>query len=190
MWWTLLYSASALVPPLRGAPLQAVNAGQAVQHEFAGASGAEAYVRAKSCLEGTSFECNIEELEAAYRVLDQEVIRAECSEAQQQDIDELWRIIKMVYNGASITDALIARRASLFPAPEAYETALQCLDPTQECEVEEMASAYDELNEVRPTCSPAQLQVINQLERALSSSPQKAWAWRESEARSRLNINL
>mmetsp|Transcript_20951 Transcript_20951/g.83491 ORF Transcript_20951/g.83491 Transcript_20951/m.83491 type:complete len:254 (-) Transcript_20951:1807-2568(-) len=140
---------------------------------LAGASGAKAYEIATTCLTGhaSAEACSLETLEAAYRVLDSEVIRSECSAAQQRDVDELWRVIKLCYNGASVADAVAARGVPRFasssaarddgaPAKEtaaspdaafrgesgaeAYQRTLLCLDPHngESCDLDELEAAF------------------------------------------------
>ena len=61
-----------------------------------GSSGASAYETLKTCLEGDhspaaeAIECDLGALEEAFKILDSEVIRAECSESQLNDVSELW----------------------------------------------------------------------------------------------------
>ena len=43
-------------------------------------------------------------------------VRSECDADQEAKIDELWKIIKMMYGGASRKEAIIARRK--LPVPD------------------------------------------------------------------------
>jgi len=59
-------------------------------------------------------------------------VRSECDAAQQEKIDELWKIIKMMYGGASRTEAIIARRELPVPdtaVADAYQLCLRFLNP-------------------------------------------------------------
>lgn len=161
----------------------------------------QAFAVAKTCLTQTTESCTIADLEEAYKILDSDVLRSEWSEAQQSDIDDLWRVIKMVYNGATVPEA-IAARLDRFPGASganAYQTALLCLDPhnSEICALEDLEAAFKVLDDekIRNECSSAQMQVVDQLWRAIKLCYQgrkpaeavlQAWHRRDQPARVRL----
>ena len=67
-------------------------------------------------LESDEQYCSIEVMEDAFRALDDEMVRGECSPAHEAQIDELWRIIKLCYGGATRREAILARRDILAAA--------------------------------------------------------------------------
>jgi len=148
--------------------------------------------------------CTLEAMEATFRELDSELVRLECSEPQQDVIDDLWRLIKMMYNGSTRKEALEARIPGQIqndPAAHAYGKVLQYLNPgsveSTECILEDLESCYRVLNSdgVQENYSHAQNQVIAQLQKAIQgakggeavqASIRNAWADRETTARGRL----
>merc|ERR1712160_127920 len=74
--------------------------------------GAAAFAEALACLspETPDARCSLAIMEAAFKELDSELVRLECSLAQQDVIDDLWRLIKMLHNGATRQEAIAAKR--------------------------------------------------------------------------------
>jgi len=148
--------------------------------------------------------CSLKSMEAAFAALDSELVRLECSEAQQNVIDDLWRLIKMIYNGSTRKEALEARHPGQIQdnvAAQAYGRALLCLNPGSveftKCTLEDLEQCYHTLHSygMQQNFSPAQSQVITQLQRAVQGAKggetvqaaiRKAWADRENAARMRL----
>jgi len=168
--------------------------------------GADAFARALECLSGDSSDeqCSLEVMEKAFQELDSELVRNECSQAQQNVVDDLWRLIKMMYNGATRQEALAARCPQECPGDavsKAYNKVLQYLNPCSAqsavCSLGDLESAYEVLGaaSVREKFSCAQNQVVDQLQKAIKgtqgtesvqASISKAWKERNDTARSRL----
>lgn len=169
-----------------------------------GASDAFAQALEFLSLQTPEDRCTVEAMEAAFRALDSELVRLECSEAQQNVIDDLWRLIKMIYNGSTRQEALEARLPGQIQdntAAQAYDKVLLCLNPgsaeSTKCTLEDLESSHDVLDAhgVRENFSDAQNQVFVQLEQAIQGAKggdtmqaaiRKAWTRRENAARSRL----
>merc|ERR1712216_541811 len=169
--------------------------------------GADAFARALECLSPVSSDdrCSLQVMESTFQDLDAELVRNECNEAQQNVVDDLWRLIKMMYNGATRQEALAARRPEELPGDdvaEAYKKVLRYLNPQSPesavCSLGDLQSAYETLGaaSVREKLSRAQNQVVDQLQKAIkgtsgTDAPQasmtKAWKDRDEAARSRLN---
>ena len=54
-------------------------------------------------------------------------VRSECDAEQEAKIDELWKIIKMMYGGASRKEAIIARRKLPVPDTAVADAYSLCL---------------------------------------------------------------
>jgi hypothetical protein len=148
--------------------------------------------------------CTLEAMEATFRALDSELVRQECSEPQQDVIDDLWRLIKMIYNGSTRKEALEARLPGQIQdssAATAYSKVLQYLNPSSiesaKYTLEDLESSYRILDSggIQDNYSHAQNQVIVQLQKAIQgakagetvqASIRKAWEDRERTARTRL----
>jgi hypothetical protein len=176
--------------------------------DFIGAypsGGADAFAQALDFLSPNIPDecCPLVALEEAFRVLDSELVRCECSEAHQNVIDDLWRLIKMKYNGASRQEALAARKPDEIQdmsAAEVYGKVLHYLNPNSaecaSCSLADLELAYGILStkSLRSVFSVAQNQVIDQLEKAIQSAKggnsiqvaiEKAWSTRDNAARQR-----
>lgn len=168
--------------------------------------GADAFAHALECLSPGSADeqCSLQAMETAFQELDSELVRNECSQAQQNVVDDLWRLIKMMYNGATRQEALAARCSQEIAgnaASKAYNKVLQYLNPFSAesvvCSVGDLESAYEVLGaaSVRTEFSGAQNQVVDQLQKAIKgaqgtvsvqASILKAWTERNDAARMRL----
>lgn len=167
---------------------------------------AVAFQDAQQFLSRDSLEenCSLEKMQSTYKELDSEAIRAECSSSQQAQIDELWRLIKMMYNGATRQEALIVRQLELIECQataDAYGKTLRYLNPASaeslDCSLFDLESAYETLAaaEAQTKFSQAQNQVVDQLLKAINGvkegdsakiSIEKVWKDRDNAARSRL----
>jgi hypothetical protein len=193
-------------PRARAAPLRA---------DFWGAfpsGAANAYDKALMCLSLESDEqyCSIEVMEDAFRALDDEMVRGECSPAHEAQIDELWRIIKLCYGGATRREAILARRDILAAAgasdaaatSRAYRVVLRFLDPRtssaagcSEEALEQALAALDCEGEECLALNEGELQVLEQLRKVVGRvrsgygvqrAVEATWGERETAARSRL----
>jgi len=75
------------------------------------ASGrANAWAQASAFLSPDTPEdcCSLDAMESTFKLLDSELVRLECNDHQGNVIDDLWRLIKMTYNGATRQEALAA----------------------------------------------------------------------------------
>jgi hypothetical protein len=167
--------------------------------------GAHAFGRALEFLSPDSLEdgCSLEAMESTFRELDSELVRLECSDAQQTVIDDLWRLIKMMYNGATRQEALAARRPDRIQdhsLAQAFKKVLLYLNPSSSesatCSQSDLESHFRMLNAARAEFSGAQNQVIDQLEKAVhgvkggdsvQTAVKKAWDDRDNAARNILN---
>jgi hypothetical protein len=168
-----------------------------------GASGEFAQALEFLSIETPEDRCSLGAMEEVFRTLDSELVRLECSEAQQNVIDDLWRLIKMIYNGSTRQEALEARLPGQIQdnsVAQAYGKVLQHLNPgsveSAKCTLEDLESAYKILDghAVKENFSHAQNQVIAQLQKAIQGAKggdtvqvaiRNAWADRENAARAR-----
>jgi len=144
-------------------------------------------------------------MESTFKSLDSDLLRLECTDAQQNVIDDLWRLIKMMYNGATRQEALAARHPDKIEdslASRLYRKVLQCMNPNSsqcsECTLDELEEAHNALagyGADQLELSSAQIQVIGQLRKAIQGSKggdpvqvaiKKAWKERDDAARQRL----
>ena len=171
---------------------------------------ATAYDTALMCLSLEADECGIDVMEDAFRALDAEMVRQECSPVQAAQIDELWRVIKLMYGGASRREAILARRDFLASADEdsasrskAYRVVLSFLDPKTSASagctgeaLERALAALDCEGEACLALNEGELQVLEQLRKVVARvrgggydvqrAVEATWAEREARARSRL----
>ena len=184
----------------------AVRVGPVQASSFNGAypsGGADAFETALACLtpEGSDGDrCTIEVMESAFRVLDSEMVRAECTPEHNEKIDELWRVIKMMYGGATRLEALAARSPSKIRAPQSdeYAKALRFLNPQTrdvDCSLADLESTLQILEIMAGECNRGQIQVIEQLRKAIArvkegesvpNAIQTTWGDRDHAARARL----
>lgn len=165
--------------------------------------GADAFETALACLspdESDEDRCTIKVMEDAFRVLDSEMVRAECTPEHNEKIDELWRVIKMMYGGATRQEALAARSPSKIRVPQSdeYAKALQFLNPQTrdaDCSLADLESTLRVLEIMAGECNRGQIQVIEQLRKAIAkvkagdsipSAIQTTWGDRDLAARARL----
>ena len=127
--------ASALTPLatpriIRATRLQAAAVEAKADWNGAYPSGAaEEFDEALQCLSLDSDDesCSIAYLEDVFRKVDTEKVRSECDAEQEAKIDELWKIIKMMYGGASRKEAIIARRKLPVPDTAVADAYSLCL---------------------------------------------------------------
>ena len=132
-------------------------------------------------------------------------VRSECDAEQEKKIDELWKIIKMMYGGASRKEAIIARRKLPVPdtaVADAYSLCLRWLNPATSkeagCSKEALDRALELLDCEGDEClalNEGQLQVLDQLHKcvdridageSVEAAVQDTWDAREAVARKRL----
>ena len=132
-------------------------------------------------------------------------VRSECDADQEAKIDELWKIIKMMYGGASRKEAIIARRKLPVPdtaVADAYSLCLRFLNPATSkaagCSKEALDRALELLDCEGDEClalNEGQLQVLDQLHKcvdridageSVEAAVQNTWDAREAVARKRL----
>jgi len=172
--------------------------------------GAEAFGHALEFLSPDSPDerCPLEAMESAFRVLDSELVRLECSEAHEEVISDLWRLIKMLYGGATRQEALAARSPGGIPdsaVAQAFKRALRYLNPgsseSANCSLGDLESAYASMdsNGFRVKFSNAQKQVVCQLLKVIQSAKdgdsvqaaiRQAWSARDTAARAKLETSL
>jgi len=158
----------------------------------------------------------LEKMMATYRILDSEMVRSECSREAQEIVDELWRVIKLMYNGSSLQEAKQARDATQLlnkgkddkttggVANEVYKSILEYLNPrstaSSQVDIEELKRARYVLDSepLRIHRTNAQSQVVNQLARvvgiyeeskdriSVEDAIKKTWMERENAARGSL----
>lgn len=170
------------------------------------AGAADAFSQALDFLSPQTPEdrCTLQAMEAVFTTLDSELIRLECSEVQENVIDDLWRLIKMIYNGSTRKEALEARLAGQIQdtsAAEAYGKSLLYLNPGSveftKCSLEDLEQSYQILQSYgkQQNFSHAQSQVITQLQKAVQGAKggetvqaaiREAWAERENIARNKI----
>lgn len=168
--------------------------------------GAEAFEQALACLSPSSPEeqCTLEIMESAFRTLDAEMIRQECSQAQEYVIDDLWRLIKMMYNGATRQQALAARQPQEIQndaVSQEYAKVLRFLNPvssdSQIASLKDLETSLETLDTAatKAIFSNAQVQVLEQLEKAtqaarsgdsVHASIRKIWKQRDDAARTKI----
>jgi len=140
--------------------------------------------------------CSLTVMESTFRELDSDLIRNECSKSQENVIDDLWRLIKMIYNGAMRKEALMARQPGL---NHSADKALSYLNPRSteagQCTLEDLSQVLDSL-QAKAQSDQAQKQVIEQLRKVIQlihtgnsvqTAIQEAWNARDRCARERLN---
>mmetsp|Transcript_67018 Transcript_67018/g.132149 ORF Transcript_67018/g.132149 Transcript_67018/m.132149 type:complete len:272 (-) Transcript_67018:456-1271(-) len=162
--------------------------------------------RAPKCLSAETPEelCSLEVMESVYKEMTSAIVRDELSPAQKSHADDVWRLIKMIYNGATRLEALAARNPDHIQSEavaKAYAKALCCLNPTSpeamECSLEdlELASRCLEAARVQPEFSQAQNQVVDQLRKTIQTANggdsvhaaiKNVWEDRDNAARSKL----
>ena len=168
---------------------------------------AEEFDEALQCLSLDSDDesCSIAYLEDVFRKVDTEKVRSECDADQEAKIDELWKIIKMMYGGASRKEAIIARRKLPVPdtaVADAYSLCLRFLNPATSkaagCSKEALDRALELLDCEGDEClalNEGQLQVLDQLHKcvdridageSVEAAVQNTWDAREAVARKRL----
>ena len=168
---------------------------------------AEEFDEALQCLSLDSDDegCTIAYLEDVFRKVDTEKVRSECDADQEAKIDELWKIIKMMYGGASRKEAIIARRKLPVPdtaVADAYLLCLRFLNPATSkaagCSKEALDRALELLDCEGDEClalNEGQLQVLDQLHKcvdridageSVEAAVQDTWDAREAVARKRL----
>ena len=168
---------------------------------------AEEFDAALQCLSLDSDDesCSIAYLEDVFRKVDTEKVRSECDADQEAKIDELWKIIKMMYGGASRKEAIIARRKLPVPdtaVADAYSLCLRWLNPATSkqagCSKEALDRALELLDCEGDEClalNEGQLQVLDQLHKcvdridageSVEAAVQNTWDAREAVARKRL----
>ena len=132
-------------------------------------------------------------------------VRSECDADQEAKIDELWKIIKMMYGGASRKEAIVARRKLPVPdtgVADAYSLCLRFLNPATSkaagCSKEALDRALELLDCEGDEClalNEGQLQVLDQLHKcvdridageSVEAAVQNTWDAREAVARKRL----
>ncbi|GMH84206.1 hypothetical protein TrVE_jg7136 [Triparma verrucosa] len=143
----------------------------------------------------------LEEMEQCFKHLDSELIRQECSETAENVIDELWRTIKLMYNGSSRMSAIAARQTRAAKrSPDrlrVYASVLKFLNPasaeSKGCSLKDLKMAKAALEGFIE--AGARTQVMGQLEKAIQGvedgktvqdSIAEAWEERERGARERL----
>ena len=156
-------------------------------------------------LDSDDESCSIAYLEDVFRKVDTEKVRSECDADQEAKIDELWKIIKMMYGGASRKEAIIARRKLPVPdtaVADAYSLCLRFLNPATSkaagCSKEALDRALELLDCEGDEClalNEGQLQVLDQLHKcvdridageSVEAAVQDTWDAREAVARKRL----
>ena len=168
---------------------------------------AEEFDEALQCLSLDSDDesCSIAYLEDVFRKVDTEKVRSECDADQEAKIDELWKIIKMMYGGASRKEAIVARRKLPVPdtaVADAYSLCLRFLNPATSkaagCSKEALDRALELLDCEGDEClalNEGQLQVLDQLHKcvdriaageSVEAAVQNTWDAREAVARKRL----
>eukprot|EP00629_Pelagomonadales_sp_RCC1024_P009320 CAMPEP_0119265140 /NCGR_PEP_ID=MMETSP1329-20130426/4041_1 /TAXON_ID=114041 /ORGANISM="Genus nov. species nov., Strain RCC1024" /LENGTH=209 /DNA_ID=CAMNT_0007264951 /DNA_START=151 /DNA_END=776 /DNA_ORIENTATION=- len=197
-------AACALAPPrpaTRRIELRAVA-------EYVGAypsGAADAFDACLQCLslDADDEQCTISYLEDTFKAVDAESVRRECDSAMENQIDELWRVIKLMYGGATRREAIAARRG--LPAARdgsvdaAYRLCLRFLNPaTSEAagaSREALERALELLDCEGDEClalNEGQLQVLDQLRKVVArladgmeaqAAVQATWDAREAEAR-------
>ena len=204
--------ASALTPLATrfSTRLHAAPAVEATSTDWNGAfpsGAAEEFDEALQCLSLDSDDesYSIAYLEDIFRKVVTEKVRSECDADQEAKIDELWKIIKMMYGGASRKEAIIARRK--LPVPDtaiadAYSLCLRWLNPATSkeagCSKEALDRALELLDCEGDEClalNEGQLQVLDQLHKcvdridageSVEAAVQDTWDAREAVARKRL----
>ncbi|GMH79173.1 hypothetical protein TL16_g08057 [Triparma laevis f. inornata] len=148
-------------------------------------------------------EVTLSEMEATFKHLDAELVRQSCSEPAEEVIDELWRTIKLMYNGSSRLSALASRqtkKAKRSPSRlRMYASVLSFLNPSspssKTCNLNDLKTSKAALQNFIES-DDAKIQVVVQLDKAIrgveegglevNDSIVKAWEERESLARERL----
>ena len=193
---------------IRATRLQAAAVEAKAEWNGAFPSGAaEEFDEALQCLSLDSDDesCSIAYLEDVFRKVDTEKVRSECDADQEAKIDELWKIIKMMYGGASGKEAIIARRKLPVPdtaVADAYSLCLRFLNPATSkqagCSKEALDRALELLDCEGDEClalNEGQLQVLDQLHKcvdriaageSVEAAVQNTWDAREAVARKRL----
>ena len=193
---------------IRATRLQAAAVEAKAEWNGAFPSGAaEEFDEALQCLSLDSDDesCSIAYLEDVFRKVDTEKVRSECDADQEAKIDELWKIIKMMYGGASRKEAIIARRKLPVPdtaVADAYSLCLRWLNPATSkeagCSKEALDRALELLDCEGDEClalNEGQLQVLDQLHKcvdridageSVEAAVQNTWDAREAVARKRL----
>ena len=193
---------------IRATRLQAAAVEAKAEWNGAFPSGAaEEFDEALQCLSLDSDDesCSIAYLEDVFRKVDTEKVRSECDADQEAKIDELWKIIKMMYGGASRKEAIIARRKLPVPdtaVADAYSLCLRFLNPATSkqagCSKEALDRALELLDCEGDEClalNEGQLQVLDQLHKcvdridageSVEAAVQDTWDAREAVARKRL----
>ena len=193
---------------IRATRLQAAAVEAKAEWNGAFPSGAaEEFDEALQCLSLDSDDesCSIAYLEDVFRKVDTEKVRSECDADQEAKIDELWKIIKMMYGGASRKEAIIARRKLPVPdtaVADAYSLCLRFLNPATSkqagCSKEALDRALELLDCEGDEClalNEGQLQVLDQLHKcvdridageSVEAAVQNTWDAREAVARKRL----
>jgi len=127
----------------------------------------------------------LEEMVETYRILDSEMVRSECSREAQEVVDELWRIIKLMYNGSSLGEAKEARNATQLQlnergdssvVNEIYKSILEYLNPRSSAssqvtirELKRALSVLDSAETSRIRRTNAQSQVVSQLVKVIET---------------------
>jgi hypothetical protein len=186
------------------------------RHNFCGmypSGGAYEFERALEFLsaEFPDERCSLGAMESAFRVLDSELVRLECTDAHQEVIDDLWRLIKMIYSGATRQEALAARRPEEIldsdiwqkgrHIVQAYKKTLRYINPASfesaNCSLGDLESACAALEAYgfRVKFSNAQKQVVYQLQKiiklakdgdSVQAAIRQAWSARDTAARVKL----
>merc|ERR1740117_2523603 len=164
----------------------------------------EALESAAACLSPDAPEecCSLEGMERSFKELSAEATRSKCTPAQLMQINDLWRLIKMIYNGATRQEALAARHPENIQCnavAQAYGQVLRYLNPNstelEECSLDDLESASRTFGASVGSFSQAQNQVIDQLHKiiqdvqdgdSVQTAIKNVWDARDNEARSRL----
>jgi len=145
---------------------------------------------------------DLERMVRIFSSLDAEMVRSTLTEPQQNMVDELWRVTKLVMNGSTRQEALAARRAPATDPKTAavYGDVLRILDPSSglssSADLNLLTRAFLALDQMGEKTA-AQAQVVDQLskvigravsypERTVEDAIRKTWEDREQMSRSRL----
>lgn len=161
------------------------------------------FADALSILTPSKDDYNLERMVRTFSSLDAEMVRSTLTEQQQEIVNELWRITKLVMNGSTRSEALAARRAPATDSKTAalYGQVLRILDPSSglssSADLDLLTRAFRALDRQMEKKTLAQAQVVDQLskvigravsypERTVEDAIRETWEDREQISRSRL----